>query len=374
VTDDLGAAVPKAEVKLEGFVPERGPHTAAEESREDGKFAFQKVPGGVFNLTVNKEGYAPWTRAGVGVGSNPVDVVLSRVSRVKGIVISGTSGDPVEGALVRFSLATEEGVDFSRLMAGQLLGGGAPTARSGPDGTFVLENVSPGKARLRAEASGFATGISAELEVAPGAETGGVKVALPAGGIVSGRVVAPDGKPMPDATVRATEVTGNAMESQLRRILPMFLSGSSGRSEKTGADGSFRLEHLPEGKIVLAASHVDFGSSADLEMELGPDQAVDRVELKLRAPGTIRVQAREKGKPISGLMVQVMGSGPMKMGSLDGEGKASFGGLAPGEYLVQLLDLAKMMSGQGLGLKQRRRSWGKGRPWTWSLPLEWGPP
>jgi hypothetical protein len=360
VADDLGKAVAKAEVKLAGLVPEKGPYTAAEESREDGAFTFQKVPGGIFNLNVNKEGYAPWTRAGVGAGSSPVDVVLLRVSRVKGVVISGTSGEPVEGALVRLSLVSENGVDFSRLMAGEL-SGGAPTAKSGPDGAFVLEKVSPGKARLRAEASGFGPGISAELDVPPGEETGGIKVALPAGGGVSGRVVAPDGKPMADATVRAAEVTGNAMESQLRRILPMFLPGSSGQSVKTEADGTFKLEHLPEGKIVLAASHVDFGPSADLEIELGPDQAVDRVELRLRAPGTVRVRAHEKGKPISGLMVQVMGSGPMKMGNLDGEGKASFGGLAPGDYLVQLLDVAKMMSGQGLGLKQKAAAVGEGQ-------------
>ena len=167
-------------------------------------------------------------------------------------------------------------------------------------------------------------------------------------------MLAPTGGRVAGAAVRAFEVSANPIQIQLQKMMPAILGGSSGPSARTEEDGSFQIDHLPEGKILLTAAHPDFAPADEVEILLGQDEVRDRIQLRLRRPGAIRVQVREKEKPRPGLMVQLMGSGPMKMGSTAPDGTAVFSGVGPGEYLVQVMDLASMASGQGLGGMRQR--------------------
>ncbi len=360
VTDDTGKPLADVQIQLAGFGMVKGAFSVNTKSKEDGTFTIENVPAGVFNLVVQQANHAPYMKSAVSAGQEPIDVVLQRVSDIKGTIVSRATGDPIEGALVRLNFIDEGMAGITRLMAGQIQEGG-PSAKSGPDGTFLLEKIAPGRARLRAEASGFGPGFSEEFEILPGETLEGAKVELSEGGSISGVVLNPDGNPVGDALIRALESTGNLFESQMRRMIPALLAGGRVPSTKSEGNGSFLLEHLPEAKLTLTASHPDFAPSGDLEVTLGLDERREKVLLKLRKPGTIRVRAIQVDKPLPGLMVQVLGAGPMKMMTSDAEGKAEFTGLGPGDYLVQLLDMAKMMSGQGMGLRQQVATVGEGQ-------------
>lgn len=358
VTDDLGAGLEGVSLKLSGFVPGSGARNLTASSEADGSFAFQIASQGVFNLEVEHEGYAPHIATGLRPDAGPLEVVLKRLATVSGVVVSLASGEPVAGAVVKPVYADSE-IRFDRLMAG-LIQGGAASSKATADGTFVLPNVNPGRLRVRAEASGFGPSFSRELEVGPGEEIQGVQVALSEGGSLRGVVLTPEGLPVGYASVRAHEISGNSLEEYMRRMMPTMLGGASAPSAKTEDDGIFGIDHLPAGKFALNATHPEFAPSVDVELVLQPDETRDGIQLRLRRPSTIRVLAREKEKPLTGLMVQLLGGGPMKMGTSDSEGRFSFQGVGPGDYLVQLLDMARMMSGQGLGLRQRAVSVGEG--------------
>jgi hypothetical protein len=350
VVDDAGSPVPGVHVSLGGFSPGKGAQQFDATSGDDGSFNLGHVPQGAFNLTVNHDKHAPYTKPGVSPDSGPLEIVLQRAATVRGTVVARTDGSPIAGAIVRLDPLSGDG-GIARLMAGQVPGA-LPSAKTSDDGAFVLEKVPPGRARLRAEANRLAPGLSKEIEMAPASDTGDVTIALSRGGTLSGVVLGPDGKPIADAVVRASDAVGNTFEDSIRRIMPAML-GAAGTKDTSDESGAFRIRYLQEGKFILAASHPDFAPSAEREVTLPLDGKIDRIELRLRAPGSIRVRVREKEAPLTGLMVQAIGEGPMKMLSTDAEGKAEFVNLGPGDYMIQVIELAKMMAGQGMGMRQR---------------------
>jgi len=151
------------------------------------------------------------------------------------------------------------------------------------------------------------------------------------------------------------------MEDQIKRMIPLVAGAGQEPSDRTDEKGAFRIRRLPEGKFLVSATHPDFAPASETEAILPLDGRAADLRLRLRAPSSLRIVVREGEKPRPGLMVQVLGEGPMKMVSTDPQGAAEFGNLAPGTYMIQILELAKMMAGQGLGLKQRSVTVEEGR-------------
>src|SRR5262249_13824553 len=124
--------------------------------------------------------------------------------------------------------------------------GQGPSGVSGPDGHFVIENVPEGHDYiLNVEASGYrrasynANGIGdveTTLTVRSGSTTK-VKIILIPDGVISGKVIDADGKPLPFVSVTAIGIS--------RSI--------SGPGVPTSGNGEFRLTNLPEGDYYLLA-------------------------------------------------------------------------------------------------------------------------
>lgn len=352
VFDDLGVPLEGISIQLNGFAPTRGPYEASTSSKLEGYFEFENVPQGLFSLGIQDSRYAPYSKAGVTPGGEPLDLLLERLAGIRGFVVSKATGDPVGGALVRAVPVENDGAMLARIMAGQL-GAQGPSTETSADGAFFLENIAPGRLRLRAEAASFGPGFSKELDVAPGSEVTDVTVMLSEGAVLRGVVVGPDSLPVRDASVRAIELSGGEWTTRLMKMMPTLITGGMVYSAKTDAEGAFELVHVPEASLSILASHPDFAPSLDQEVTVRADEVRGGVTLRLRMPAQVRVAARQKTEPLTGLMVQLLGMGPMKMGTTDAEGRFTFRSVAPGDYIIQLMDMAKMLSGQGLGMRQR---------------------
>ncbi len=154
------------------------------------------------------------------------------------------------------------------------------------DGSFLLENLPPGRVSVSAVHPERARAAPIELDLAPGQRANGVSLVLRVGGTIEGRVL--DGRDRPVASA-LVEIWPEAPPRKTSQV-------------STETDGSFRFEHVDPGAV-----HVRVGLEAranrdsrqrDVEVV---DGAVVRVELGGRPRGRILVSGvvRAAG-PVSG--------------------------------------------------------------------------
>lgn len=125
------------------------------------------------------------------------------------------------------------------------------------NGATAVRGLTPGTYVLQVEANGWARSLSEPFTLTSGAQPLTVEVRLTQGGIVSGQVVDPTGRPLPGVTV-TTEVAGASDNNPLARILSGITPERITRTTTTtDAQGAFRLERLAHGAYQLRLSHPD---------------------------------------------------------------------------------------------------------------------
>ncbi len=304
---ETGRPVPDAEVVIR---PPGLEASVAVSTRagDDGRFSFDSVAAGRYQISA---------RRGPLLGVGPVlDLIATQtipdvpVALDRGLAVSGRVRDGA-GAGV----------------PGLALGIGEARATSQADGRFRLEGISPGSQRLWVAASreGW-QGLRREITVgAAGLE--GVDLVVTRGGILDGHVWKASGKPAAGVTVRA----------DLGATIGKMGSGDTLTAE-SGADGSFRLAGLPEGKSTVVASHPTFGLA---RQEVGPWEGAGtlQVDLHLRAGASVAgVVKFEDGSPAGAVSVAVSGQelGTNHVSVTTGDdGHFRAGGLLPGRYTVR---------------------------------------
>lgn len=198
VIDQGGAPVPSARIEswLSGDEPSRSESirpcrsgSGSARSDGDGRFRFDALPPGWWNLRATAPGHRGATRGRLHVpagGSlDGVEIVLSPGAFISGRVFT-SGGEPAPGAQV--SALSEEGTL-------QTLAGG--------DGTYHLAGVEPGERTIEATL-GEGTWASRSLTVLPGDNR--LDLTMDQGAPhqeIRGRVLGPDGGPVAGATVLA---------------------------------------------------------------------------------------------------------------------------------------------------------------------------
>ena len=157
---------------------------------------------------------------------------------VEGIVTKDPGGEPVKKALIE-------------LIAENQAEGGNYTAVSGPDGSFHMEGIVPGRYRLFAERTGFfemdkhhARSEARVLTLTAGQDLKDLQIRLQAAAVVRGRVTDEDGEGMSNAQVTVLRQT--------------FASGRS-RWEQVGAErtndlGEYRVAGLAAGNYYVSVN------------------------------------------------------------------------------------------------------------------------
>jgi protocatechuate 3,4-dioxygenase beta subunit len=279
-------------------------------------------------------------------------------ARIRGRVLAADTGQPLRKAQVR---ASAPDLRENRVTS------------TDADGRFELKELPAGRYTVFASKGSYVAIQYGQLrpftagkpiELRDGETVERVDVALPRGGIVTGRVVDEFGEPVADVGVAPMRY--QYMQGR-RRLTP------SGRPGMTNDIGEFRLFGLPPGQYYLSATlrggMFMLGDSDDRSgyaptyypgtpnvaeaqrLTIGVGQALTDINLALVPARTTRITGTaidSSGKPMSGGFVSVIqstGGGFMSStgGQIKPDGTFTVSGVAPGEYTLR----AQAMGGFG---------------------------
>jgi uncharacterized GH25 family protein len=309
VVDESGAPVTRAQVLAvyEGQGPGGG--GATESLDENGGFVIENVSPGRFTLAVAAPGFQPAQRKGIEVVAGK-DVSGLEVTVRKGATVEGrvttTEGRPVAGAHLRVMPTGNAG---NPLLAAL----GLPEAVADGDGAYQLAGVPEGTRSIVAEERDHPKATQT-LAVQSGSNH--LDFQLADGREVSGRVVDPQGQPIPGAEVS--------------------LSSQSGAWQAaTGPDGGFLMTAVPDGAYRLLAEKEGWARARSPEVRVAGGPVAGLV-LQLDRGGAIVGRISGLGfEELSGLQLSASGPTGGQLGQVDYQGSYRIDALSPGEWTVE---------------------------------------
>jgi hypothetical protein len=239
-----------------------------------------------------------------------VELFLFPGSSIRGVV-RDAAGKPIPGVAVR----AEGAMRFRRLQAPQT---------SDASGRYELLGLEPGVYRVLAHHKDYALGVAPGVVVERQADVD-LDLRLEPGVTVTGRLVNEDSRPVA-GHIAPQEISGEGGLWTLGDIL----------STDAGADGKFKLEHVPSGEHALAATARGFGPKR-IDVSAGA-RPVDVGDVVLEPGGTIRGRVRDKaGNPIGGAQLtafaRLRGGLPAEAAS-EPDGTFVLAGLQGGSFQV----------------------------------------
>lgn len=276
---------------------------------------------------------------------------------ISGRVTAADTGSPLRRVQVR--------IQGSELRGGR-------TALTDADGRYFVRELPAGRFNVTAMKPGYVmmtygqkrpTQQGTPIELADGQIVESANIALPRGGVITGRVSDDFGEPVVDARVTAMQYRW----SNGRRRTMM-----AGRPGTTNDRGEYRIWGLSPGEYYIAATANDrmfsspddsLGASGDSSgyasvyypgtgsldeaqrVTVAPAQEIAAIDLSLMLVRTVRVMGialTSEGRPMTSGFVTVMPrtevEGGMMMGgaggSLDSSGAFTISGVAPGDYML----------------------------------------
>jgi len=262
--DDAGAAPPDdARVALV---------TVGAPTGTDGRFVLDALVPGRYRLRVTGAGLLPAEVRYVPVPSDEARIVVSRQVSIEGTVVDG--GAPIASAMVG--------------LRGEAIGGGIET-RTDSKGAFRFPDLPEGRYQIYAWRDTLAARAVRVNRLGAGPFTP-IELSLEAASIVVGRVIDRD------------EGTGLVAAIELRP------SGDdqAPRYARSAADGTFRIEGVPNGRWIADAFSPGFTSPGGVELEAGRGIP----ELALARGATLEGRVVDgDGQPIAGASVRALGTG-----------------------------------------------------------------
>jgi protocatechuate 3,4-dioxygenase beta subunit len=291
-----------------------------------GRFVLGGIPPGIYEVharlvTAEGELAAP-PRRGLTIepGARAVlSFALSGGVVLSGVVLDAETGAPISGARVR--VGTETLAALPRVVT------------TGADGSFRLAGLEDRVHQLTVEDVVHAAEIG--IEARPGSP---LRVTLARAASLGGVIVDEAHRPIAGASIEVLGSMGG------RRGLPIAIGASAsiaasagvpGRLEVTdfvppiplvageslpaapgrpgggarivtGADGGFRIDHVPPGVVQVVARAPGFGGAASEALRLRPGESREGLEVVLAAAGSLRGSVvDEHDAPVPGLLVEV---------------------------------------------------------------------
>jgi len=275
--------------------------------------------------------------------------------------------------------ATGEGLKGVKLTLKRTVGGTAFTTETGEGGTYALQGLDPGMYTLAAERPGFlplnygakrSGQNGSALSLAVGQSLTGIDLKLQPYGVISGRVLDPDGDPMLSASVTAMRVTYVNGQKQLKaaelaaRTPP--LTNDLGEYRIFGLNpGTYYIRAAPRGPDGSPVNFVatfypntaELRSAAALEVTAGKVVAGADVKLVSLPAVSVRGQVNNQTGATGGISVLLF---PDVLGTASGsvpvkaDGKFELTGVVPGRYwlLARLIATSGTPSGDAYQTKQ----------------------
>ena len=305
------------------------------ESDATGAFALRHVPPGKFKLVAStKEG---------SVGKLPVVVAatdqtglvvtLEKRASIAGRVID-TNGKPAPGVTVRASPTDRRGMTMSSIMLDR------GHRKSGPDGSFNIVGLEPGKYVLRTTETIMDMTFSrtndkqpdVTVELAAGAEKTGVTLTVAArDGVIRGTVLGADGKPAADAWV-TTHLQGDIPDGMPASVAA-YLPASSREPVLSDDGGRFVIDRLHPGTYTVIAE----GPRGSSRGEVKSVKTGTSTTVKLAALGKLVVTVTERGTPVKTYDVECTSQRrDIERHAVTDDGSYALENLPPAEYTCQI--------------------------------------
>jgi hypothetical protein len=241
-----------------------------------GRFAFAALAPGELVVDASAPGWispGPATLRGRRVEIDPgspasgVELVMRRPGAIRGRVV-GPQGQAISGAKLGLHYVFADGVG-GPLEAFAL----DDVAQTGPDGTFALEGISPGRVRVLVDASGFALATGREVFLRDGQSFDGLTISVGEAHTLALTVLSTEGELVPDVRVslRGPGIMGSALLKLDER----------GQVSRAG---------LGEGMFVVEAS--------------APGYAIERADVEVVA-GEARIERDLVLEPATGMSARV---------------------------------------------------------------------
>lgn len=318
VRDGKGKPIAGAEVMS---VESRGSASNSSVTDADGRFRHDGYSeGAAVTFFISADGFARAQR-GATAPTAGLTIMLSATGAIRGRVEDAETHSPIEAFSAEW------------YTPGPLSAGSQGDFRT-PDGTFELDDVAPGKAEIVVSAPGYLETRLSGIEVGEGGIAEGVVLSLKKGTTVTGRVLDPSRAGVPNATVTWRE---EGTEDE-RGIFSGAGSAAAmiPNATTTDADGRFRYEGVPSGRLMFSAAHPDY-LEGSRTLDTASDAALD---IPLSAGGTIagQVVGRDRRAPVEGAVVSLQLQGVSRsvwMGDearSDPSGRFQFAHLREGRY------------------------------------------
>lgn len=271
-------------------------------SDSKGMVTFDNLAPGTYHVRIHHPGYeSVLDSTTLESGENRVStIVLGRAAVLEGWVVD-QAGRGVAAASV---VAAREEADPRRMM--RVFGGGPASGWSDPEGRFVINTVSTGpKVSIAGGKFGLPAATPATLALDPGETRKDIRITIPLGIEVTGRVFDQDDVPIAGVVVEAAPAENRG--SAGLRMIRYFAGGASTRASNlvTDAEGAFSMQ-LAEGLWKLAF-RADGFARQESSIEVAP--RIDPIEIRLVPGQTLRGRVvTQEGAGVANVIIVVPGA------------------------------------------------------------------
>jgi hypothetical protein len=271
-------------------------------SRSDGRFAFEDLDPGAYEVTAIHRELGLEVKQAVDVPGPDVQMVLPASGTVRGRVRDAATHQPLGTFNVVLSWDPGAGAAGQRALKGD-----------DPAGAFMASNVPARDVTVRVSAHGYGESVIEGVSVRADEETGELEFELQREAVVRGRVTSEVGTPVPGASVFASAADG----------------GSS--SASANESGAYELRGLPAGALDLSFEAPGF-IPASRQVD---SAATPRVDVVLKRSLSLHGEVVSGGKPVQFAMVEAVSADPpVQRRAGTANGRFTLEGLVPGRYQV----------------------------------------
>jgi protocatechuate 3,4-dioxygenase beta subunit len=279
----------------------------------DGSFTLRGLSPGSTRVMIRKEEDLVNEQRQLTAPGRDVVIELPAGIRVSGRVVEKSTKKPVTSFQV--------GVSTSRSGGGMVMMM-PPMLRSvtSDDGSFTLDNVPLGAINFVASAPGYTT-TRMNLNVEEGKPITNLEVELDTGVRLFGKITAPDGTALADATVSLAMMGGPGMN----------VARATDQRTVTNSSGEYELDALEPGEETIEVSHSKYLPERKTVELKGHEQ---RLDVQLSAGNRVSgVVVTESGAPVADADVSAFASGGFPSSEkTDASGRFEFDSLSPARY------------------------------------------
>lgn len=308
-----GNGAPMAEIKVAADLGARlfGDRDSTTTTDAAGRFEFRRLRPGTWGLRTASSKFLPTL----------VDVELGEEAERTDLVLVVRPGRAIAGQVV-----DERGVG----VAGMKVGSQRKEARGGLEierftadeatttdaaGFFTLAGLGDDLVTVRTHGPGHTSAMLDEVQVGDG----NVLLRVHRLGVVEGVLRGADGGPIAGSRVRVAlpGIDVEFHEGAAEEFDPMA-GPDSFRGTETAADGSFRLENVRPGKVIVVANGTGHRPALQRDVLVEAGQATRGVQLVAERGAVVKVTVVDDlGQPVEGATVEVQKPAP-KDGGADG--------------------------------------------------------